>query len=134
MPLPSKPTNTDEQKRCISETIRIEKAAGRPHDQAVAIALNHCKIVSSDEAAAYAAAEAFEAESAKLNTEQRKNLPANDFACPATRQLPIHDAAHVRNAMARFNQTDFSKCDKAAAKARIMRAAKQFGIDTTNFK
>ena len=46
------------------------------------------------------------------------------------RHLPIHDAVHVRNAMSRFDETDF---DDAAAKRRaarkILRAAKRLGID-----
>jgi HK97 family phage prohead protease len=43
--------------------------------------------------------------------------------------LPIGDAAHVRNALARFNQTHFESKEKAnAAWAKIKAAAKRFGI------
>lgn len=40
------------------------------------------------------------------------------------RHFPIHDAAHVRNAMARMNQSPFGE----EAKAKIMAAAKKMGI------
>ncbi|MGH9355094.1 MAG: phage protease, partial [Terriglobia bacterium] len=48
---------------------------------------------------------------------------------PSEWKLPIHDASHVRNALARFNQTELPADAKAAAHAKIMRAAKKFGID-----
>lgn len=45
--------------------------------------------------------------------------------------LPIGDAAHVRNALARFNQTHFESKEKAdAAWAKIKAAARRFGIDS----
>lgn len=43
-------------------------------------------------------------------------------------KLPIHDAAHVRNALARFEQTDLPAGAKAAALAKIHAAAKKFGV------
>ena len=45
-------------------------------------------------------------------------------------KLPIHDADHVRNAIARFSQTEFDDDEgrKIAAK-RIIRAAGRYGID-----
>ena len=53
---------------------------------------------------------------------------------PSSSALPIFDAAHTRNAMARFNQTHFkSSSEKATAKAKILRAARKFGIDVSNF-
>jgi len=48
---------------------------------------------------------------------------------PSEWKLPIHDASHVRNALARFNQTELPEAAKAEARAKIMRAAKKFGID-----
>ncbi|MEO7664160.1 MAG: DUF6582 domain-containing protein [Candidatus Limnocylindrales bacterium] len=46
------------------------------------------------------------------------------------RKLPIHDESHVRNAIARFSQTEFEAGDsKAAAARRILRAAKKHGVD-----
>jgi hypothetical protein len=44
--------------------------------------------------------------------------------------LPIHDASHVKNALARFNQTDFdSKAARTRAKKKIMAAARKFDIE-----
>jgi hypothetical protein len=61
--------------------------------------------------------------------------PDSDFAAVYTlaggqkvRKLPIYDAAHVRNAMSRFNQTDLPQREKARAKQRILAAAKRFKI------
>ncbi len=45
------------------------------------------------------------------------------------RHLPIHDAAHVRNALARLSQTDIPAGAKDAAMAKIRKAAKKFGVD-----
>src|SRR6516162_836667 len=50
------------------------------------------------------------------------------------RRLPIHDEAHVRNALARFNQTRFE--DDAArerARKRLLNAAKKYGIVPVGF-
>jgi len=54
---------------------------------------------------------------------------------PSSSALPIFDASHVRNAMARFNQTHFNNPgEKRRAHAAIMRAAKKFKIDVSNFE
>jgi len=48
--------------------------------------------------------------------------------------LPINDGAHVRNALARFNQTQFE--DAAArdrARTRLLKAAKKYGIVPIGF-
>lgn len=48
---------------------------------------------------------------------------------PSSSKLPIFDAAHVRNALARFNQTQFaSSGEKSKAGGKIRAAAKKFGI------
>ncbi len=44
--------------------------------------------------------------------------------------LPIHDESHVRNAMARFNQTEFqSKAAKERARKKILAAARRHQIE-----
>ncbi|RPJ50567.1 MAG: hypothetical protein EHM23_35210, partial [Acidobacteria bacterium] len=49
------------------------------------------------------------------------------------RKLPIHTAGHVRNALARFNQTQFDSAQsRRRAYARIVRAAKKFGIEVSD--
>jgi len=53
---------------------------------------------------------------------------------PSSSALPIFDAAHVRNAMARFNQTKFRSAEeKAKAKRKIIAAAKKFKINIGAF-
>lgn len=58
----------------------------------------------------------------------------SQYAVPDLKKLPIQDAAHVRNAMARFNQTQgLSPSQKADAIRRIIAAAKKYGIDYSGF-
>lgn len=70
-----------------------------------------------------------------------KEHPASDFAFvpdpekPSTWKLPIFDASHVRNALARFNQTEgIPEDEKPKVLARIHAAAKKFGIDVSDDK
>ncbi len=74
-------------------------------------------------------------EKKKLDSKARGNMPEGEFAyvdSEGGKHLPIADAAHVRNAMARFNQTQFSDAGKKAGAARkIIRAAHKFGIEVT---
>jgi hypothetical protein len=54
---------------------------------------------------------------------------------PSESKLPIFDEAHVRNAMARFNQTQgLSTEEKASAHGKIVAKARKAKIDVTNFK
>lgn len=74
---------------------------------------------------------------ARLDARTRANLPDKAFAyvdSRGRRRLPIHDAEHVRNALARFDQVAFE--DEAArdrARTRLLRAAKKFGIVPIGF-
>ena len=70
---------------------------------------------------------------AKLTTEKREELPASQYACPIDRKLPINDAAHVRNAMARFDQVITDECHPSEARRRILAAAKRYGVDVKDF-
>lgn len=73
-------------------------------------------------------------DAAKLDTKDRNDLGDSDFAFPRLRKLPLKDASHVRNAMARFNQTTgWTGEEKAAAKRKIIRKAKEYGIDVEDF-
>ena len=80
---------------------------------------------------------------AKMTSKQKNDLPDSDFAYiepggkkdsegktvpRSLRHLPINDAAHVRNALARLDQTDISPEAKKAALKKIKAAAKKFGI------
>jgi hypothetical protein len=69
---------------------------------------------------------------AELDMEDREKLDKRKFAYvdkEGEGHLPINDDAHVRNAMARFNQTDFeSGTKKETARKKIVKAAKRRGI------
>src|SRR5215510_199153 len=68
----------------------------------------------------------------ELTTKARDKLDKSDFAyvdSDGGEHLPIHDASHVRNAMARWNQTEFeSKAAKERARRKILAAAKRFDV------
>ena len=70
---------------------------------------------------------------AELTSNKREALRSNQFAYvdrDGEEHLPIHDESHVRNAIARFNQTHFeSKTARDKARRKILRAAKRFGIE-----
>jgi hypothetical protein len=70
---------------------------------------------------------------ATLDAGDRDNLRSNQFAYvdkEGGEHLPINDESHVRNAIARFNQTDFeSRAAKERARKKILSAAKRHGID-----
>jgi class 3 adenylate cyclase len=74
---------------------------------------------------------------ASLTAKQRAALPDSAFAyidSSGQRRLPMHDAAHVRNALARFSQVTFE--DDAArdrARIRLLRAAQKHGIIPIGF-
>ena len=66
----------------------------------------------------------------ELNEKQRDHIDSDKFAFPKERKEPIHDAAHVRNAIARFNQVhDVSDDERDAAWRRIKTAARKHGVD-----
>lgn len=69
----------------------------------------------------------------ELDTKDRDNLRKNQFAYvdkDGGEHLPINDASHVRNAMARFNQTEFeSQTAKEEARKKILAAAKRYDIE-----
>ena len=68
--------------------------------------------------------------SKRLSTAEQDELPESRFAFPEQRKEPLTDAAHVRNAVARFDQVeDVSDADRAAAWKRIERAANKFGVE-----
>jgi hypothetical protein len=70
---------------------------------------------------------------AQLDTADRNRLRDSSFAWidkDGERHLPINDEEHVRNAIARFNQTDFDEPGaKAKAARKIMAAARRHGIE-----
>jgi len=61
---------------------------------------------------------------------ERSDLPDSVFAFPKQRKEPLTDAKHVRNAIARFDQTiDVSDEERELAFANIKKAAEHYGVD-----
>ncbi len=73
----------------------------------------------------------------QLAASARARLPDSAFAyvdAQGRRRLPIHDASHVRNALARFDQTAFEDdVARERARQRLLRAAKKYGIVPIGF-
>lgn len=65
-----------------------------------------------------------------LTTSRRDDLPDSAYAFPKQRKEPLTDAAHVRNALARFDQVEgVSNADREQAFANIQQAARHFHVD-----
>ena len=66
----------------------------------------------------------------ELSSSERDALGLGDFAFPRERKLPIHDAEHVRNALARFDQVEgVTDAERDAAWTRLQAAAKRHGVE-----
>ena len=62
--------------------------------------------------------------------DHRTELPDSAFAFPKERKEPMTDASHVRNAIARFDQTKgVSDAERDQAFANIKAAAKHFKVE-----
>lgn len=74
---------------------------------------------------------------ARLSAKERAALPDRAFAyidSAGRRRLPISDASHVRNALARFGQVDFeSEAARERARRRLLGAARRFRIVPVGF-
>ena len=73
---------------------------------------------------------------AELDTKDRNKLRSSEFAYVDSKggeHLPINDESHIRNAMSRWNQTDFeSQSKKEAARKKIVAAAHKHGIKVSD--
>ncbi|HXC79961.1 MAG TPA: adenylate/guanylate cyclase domain-containing protein [Candidatus Acidoferrum sp.] len=73
----------------------------------------------------------------QLSQKARQSLPDSAFAyidSTGRRRLPINDEAHVRNALARFNQTTFEdEAVRDRARTRLLKAAKKYRIVPVGF-
>jgi hypothetical protein len=65
---------------------------------------------------------------AKLSYAARKNLDASAF-CGPDRSFPAHDAAHVRNGLARLSQSNFSAEQKSKIHGCLSGRARKYGIE-----
>jgi class 3 adenylate cyclase len=74
---------------------------------------------------------------ARLSTSERSALSDRAFAyvdSGGTRRLPIHDASHVRNALARFGRVEFESDEaRDLARTRLLQAARKFRIVPVGF-
>src|SRR5438046_1658709 len=72
----------------------------------------------------------------ELKEKQRKSMNKDVFAYVDENgegHLPLNDESHVRNAMARFNQTSFpSPSAKEGARRKVLAAARKHGIEISN--
>jgi hypothetical protein len=70
---------------------------------------------------------------AELKAKQRTSMNKSVFAYvdrDGEGHLPLNDESHIRNAMARWDQTNFeSPAKKEGARRKIVGAAKRHGID-----
>ena len=74
---------------------------------------------------------------ARLRAKKRARLPDRAFAyvdSQGRRRLPIHDKAHVRNALARFSRVTFENdAARERARRRLLNAAKKYRIVPVGF-
>ena len=74
---------------------------------------------------------------ARLNARDRAGLPDKAFAyidSQGTRRLPVHDEAHVRSALGRFDQVRFESDEaRDRARERLLTACKRLGIMPVGF-
>lgn len=69
-----------------------------------------------------------------MSTAAENRLPDARFAFPDQRKEPLNDAAHVRNAIARFDQVEgVTDAERDRAWARIRAAADRFGVEVSAF-
>ncbi len=65
-----------------------------------------------------------------LKTTTRNKLPSSAFAFPKERKEPLTSKSHVRNALARFDQTEgVTASERKQAFQRIKRAAHKYGLN-----
>jgi hypothetical protein len=68
----------------------------------------------------------------ELDTDKRAEIDDDKFAFPKERKEPIHDASHVRNAIARFDQVEgVSDTERDEAWKRIKKAAKKYDVEVS---
>lgn len=67
-----------------------------------------------------------------MSIAEKDRMPDSEFAFMEERKEPLNDAAHVRNAIARFNQVeDVTDAERDRAWSRIMDAARRFDVDVS---
>lgn len=70
-----------------------------------------------------------------LSKEERDKLPAEHFAVPGKRKLPINDETHTRLAWDMVDRTQgLTDAERKEARNHIRRRAKELGIDTSDWE
>jgi hypothetical protein len=65
-----------------------------------------------------------------ISSDERAHLDRDRFAFPKERKLPLENASHVRNAVARFNQVEgVSDTERDAAWHKLKAAADKHGVE-----
>lgn len=77
------------------------------------------------------ALELFKEDLSKLTTKKRKSLPESSFCDPENRRYPAHDAAHVRNGLARIHQHP-NDPKFSSILSCLKRKAKKFGVKVSD--
>lgn len=73
-------------------------------------------------------------QAAKLDKSKRDALTDDDFAVPSKRKLPMHDERHVKLAWDMVERTHgLTPAERAEARRRILRKAKDLGVDTADW-
>ena len=66
----------------------------------------------------------------ELDASKRNAISSQQFAFPKQRKEPLENAAHVRNAIARFNQVEgVTDAERDTAWKHITAAAKKFDVE-----
>lgn len=99
--------STTKQKKAARENLKKARAAGTTRKE-------HARSSKGDQ----------------LSTSDKNDLPRRTFAFPRERKVPLNDAKHVRNALARFDQVE-GVTDKERDKAwkRITKAARTYDVE-----
>lgn len=109
----------------------VGELLGPPIDVAAAVGCRWMRNVDAREANGYCW------DMSRLDARKRASLPKSAFAyvdSRGRRRLPIHDEAHVRNALARFNQVVFEHdAARERARKRLLNAAKKYRIVPVGF-
>ena len=67
-----------------------------------------------------------------MSAAEENRLSESEFAFPDERKEPLSDAAHVRNAISRFDQVEgVSDAERDRAWKRILTAAKKFDVEVS---
>ena len=67
-----------------------------------------------------------------MSTAEKDRLPDEEFAFVEARKEPLNDAAHVRNAIARFDQVEgVTDEERDRAWKRIVQAARRFNVEVS---